>query len=436
MLINTRLEMVAIFLFIASGCAVQKSVVSSNITPNFESASSVEEVRTQIKKLPSEDIWWNVYGEDQAWNFKNLHRFMPTVNVYREGQVRMLKNRPITAIPDQHVDTPIGAMSFKQFLDNKLSTTMSLVVLHQGDVVFEYYPNQKPYEKPIFWSATKALVATLVGILSDRGQIDISLPISYYLPVLNNSDYSAITVRNLLDMATGIDCPEEYFDKKSCYYRYSITIGDGYWDDSSPNSPYEMLASAKPGIETSQGLLYQYTGVNAFLLSWLVEDIMEMPFQDAVTQEIWRKMGAESDASFLAPRYGVPIAHGGLMARSRDFARFGLLFTPSYKKISDEQIISDQMIDRILNDVNPNLTLEANKTSSLPPGFSHSGYLWDAVYNNDDFYRGGWAGQGLLINPTKDLVAVYTGYAIDAQESQPKLLPILRTVLNNVFPIR
>ena len=436
MLINTRLEMVAIFLFIASGCAVQKSVVSSNITPNFESASSVEEVRTQIKKLPSEDIWWNVYGEDQAWNFKNLHRFMPTVNVYREGQVRMLKNRPIPAIPDQHVDTPIGAMSFKQFLDNKLSTTMSLVVLHQGDVVFEYYPNQKPYEKPIFWSATKALVATLVGILSDRGQIDISLPISYYLPVLNNSDYSAITVRNLLDMATGIDCPEEYFDKKSCYYRYSITVGDGYWDDSSPNSPYEMLASAKPGIETSQGLLYQYTGVNAFLLSWLVEDIMEMPFQDAVTQEIWRKMGAESDASFLAPRYGVPIAHGGLMARSRDFARFGLLFTPSYKKISDEQIISDQMIDRILNDVNPNLTLEANKTSSLPPGFSHSGYLWDAVYNNDDFYRGGWAGQGLLINPTKDLVAVYTGYAIDAQESQPKLLPILRTVLNNVFPIR
>ena len=361
---------------------------------------------------------------------------MPTVNVYREGQVRMLKNRPIAAIPDQHVDTPIGAMSFKQFLDNKLSTTMSLVVLHQGDVVFEYYPNQKPYEKPIFWSATKALVATLVGILSDRGQIDISLPISYYLPVLNNSDYSAITVRNLLDMATGIDCPEEYFDKKSCYYRYSITVGDGYWDDSSPNSPYEMLASVKPGIETSQGLLYQYTGVNAFLLSWLVEDIMEMPFQDAVTQEIWRKMGAESDASFLAPRYGVPIAHGGLMARSRDFARFGLLFTPSYKKISDEQIISDQMIDRILNDVNPNLTLEANKTSSLPPGFSHSGYLWDAVYNNDDFYRGGWAGQGLLINPTKDLVAVYTGYAIDAQESQPKLLPILRTVLNNVFPIR
>ena len=64
--------------------------------------------------------------------------------------------------------------------------------------------------------------------------------------MLNDSDYSGITIRNLLDMATGINCPEEYFDKKSCYYQYSITVGDGYWDDSSPNSPYEMLASLKP----------------------------------------------------------------------------------------------------------------------------------------------------------------------------------------------
>ena len=48
MLTNTRLEMLAIFVIIASGCAEQETVVFSNTTPNFESASSVEEVRTQI----------------------------------------------------------------------------------------------------------------------------------------------------------------------------------------------------------------------------------------------------------------------------------------------------------------------------------------------------------------------------------------------------
>ena len=41
MLTNTRLEMLAIFVIIASGCAAHKSVVSSNMTSNFESASSV-----------------------------------------------------------------------------------------------------------------------------------------------------------------------------------------------------------------------------------------------------------------------------------------------------------------------------------------------------------------------------------------------------------
>ena len=416
------------------GCAfTTTNTAPINISP-FESASSVSAVRAQIEKLPTDDIWWNVYGEDQAWNFKNLHRFMPTVNVYREGPVRILKNRPLSAIPNQKVVTPIGAMSFKAFLDNEVSTTMSVVVLHQGDVVFEYYPNQKPYEKPIYWSVTKALVSALVGILADRGDIDLTLPIGYYLPILNESDYALITIRNLLDMASGINCPEEYFDQNSCYYKYSTTVGDGFWDEDSAPSPYDMLASLKPGATAPQGTQYEYTGVNAFLLSWLIEDIMEMPFQDAVTQEIWRKMGAESDASLLAPRYGVPIAHGGLLARARDTARFGLLFTPSYSKISDEQIISERMIDLILNDINSNLTLEANKNSGLPIDFSHSGYLWDAVYTNDDLYRGGWAGQGLLINPTKDLVAVYTGYAIDAEGSQPDLLPILRQVLNSVFP--
>ena len=401
--------------------------------PEFVSSSSVETVRAQIAKLPTDDVWWNVYGEDQAWNFKNLHRFMPTVNVYREGQVRRLAQRPMSDIPNQIVDTPIGSMGFKDFLDSDKSTTMSIVILHEGDVVFEYYPNQQPYEKPIYWSATKALVAALVGILADRGQVDITQPISHYLPRLEDSDYANITVRNLLDMAAGVNCPEEYFDQTSCYYKYSVTIGDGFWTQDSPNSPYDMLASLKPGITAPQGTQYQYSGVNAFILSWLVEDIMNMPFQDAVSKEIWSKMGAESDASILAPRYGVPIAHGGLLARSRDVARFGLLYTPSYTKISDSQIISDRMIDLILNDKNPNLTLKTNKAGQLPPDFSHSGYLWDAVYTNDDFYRGGWAGQGLLINPTKDIVAVYTGYAIDPQESQPDLLPILRQVLNNVF---
>ena len=278
--------MLLAFALLCGGCDSQDDQLALMKAPVFISASSPAEVRNQIAKLPIDDVWWNVYGKDQAWNFKNLHRFMPTVNIYRDGQVRMLTQRPLSAIPNQMVDTPNGIMDFKGFLDSEVSTTMSIVILHKGEVVFEYYPNQEPYEKPIYWSVTKALVAALVGILADRGQVDITLPISYYLPRLKDSDYVDITVRNLLDMPTGVDCPEEYFDQSSCYYQYSVTIGDGYWTQDSPGSPYDMLATLRPGITAPQGTQYQYSGVNAFILSWLVEDIMNMPFQDAVSKEI------------------------------------------------------------------------------------------------------------------------------------------------------
>ncbi|SVD94487.1 uncharacterized protein METZ01_LOCUS447341, partial [marine metagenome] len=73
---------------------------------DFESASTVDKTREQISKLPKDDIWWTVYGEDMGWNFKNLHRMFPTANIYREGQVRPLDYNLSDAISEYKVDTP------------------------------------------------------------------------------------------------------------------------------------------------------------------------------------------------------------------------------------------------------------------------------------------------------------------------------------------
>ncbi|MFT6753826.1 MAG: hypothetical protein ACJA2O_004022, partial [Candidatus Azotimanducaceae bacterium] len=63
----------------------------------------------------------------------------------------------------------------------------------------------------------------------------------------------------------------------------------------------------------------------------------------------------------------------------------------------------------------------------------HNVYQWDKVFKNNDIYKGGWAGQGLLINPDRDLVAVYLGYAKDDVFSQLSVLTRLRQVLNAVY---
>ena len=63
----------------------------------------------------------------------------------------------------------------------------------------------------------------------------------------------------------------------------------------------------------------------------------------------------------------------------------------------------------------------------------HNVYQWDAVYENDDFFKGGWAGQGLLINPTRDIVAVWTGYKKSDAHDAREMRAMVREVLNKVF---
>lgn len=398
----------------------------------FSSTSSVDEVRRQIETLPKDNIWWTVNGRDMAWNNKNLQRIFPTVAVYRDGPVRELPYRLMPEIKSFKVVTPQGPMAFIDFLNSDQSTTMGVVIVHRGKIVFEQYPRQQPYEKPIYWSVTKAFVSTVLAILEDRGQVDVSKPIDYYLPELSESSFRGITVRNILDMAPGVDCPEEYEDHDSCYYQYSMTVGDGFWTEKSPDNPYQYIAGLDVGQFAEQGTSYSYSGVNTFILGWLVEKITGMPFQDALSREIWTRMGAESDAAMLAPRFGVPNTHGGLMARVRDVARFGLLFTPSYPVVSDEKIISDRYIELILNGGNPELLKNARYGAPEDPTIKHNVYQWDLVWSNNDFLKGGWAGQGLLINPERDLVAVWTGYYRE-DGTEVELLPMLRQVLEAVF---
>jgi len=417
-----------IFLVLAS-----LSAMAIEADVGFQSASTVKETRHQLESIKKDDIWWVVNGKDMAWNFKNLHRIFPTVNVYRMGQVRELAYAPMAEVANFSVDIDNKKTSFRDFLDSDQSTTMGIVILHKGRIVFEHYPRMQPYEKPIYWSVTKVFVSTIVAILEDQGLIDVSKPIDSYIPELAKSDFAGIRIRNILDMATGIDCPEEYEDKSSCYYRYSVTVGDGFWNEQSPDNPYEMLSRLKVGHHAKQGMSFSYSGVNTFVLSWLVEKITGMPFQDALTKYIWSRMGAESDASLLAPRFGVPNTHGGLMARLRDVARFVLLFTPSYKLVTAEKIVSDRYLDMIRNGGNPDLLKNARFGSRADASVKHNVYQWDVVFSNNDFFKGGWAGQGLLVNPDRDLVAVYTGYFKDDKYSGTRLFPILRTVLEGVF---
>ena len=406
-----RLLLLPIYLTI-SFCAVA--------TEAKKEISPADYARLQIESLPEEDIWWTKSGETMLWSFKNLHTIFPTVTVHREGEVKLLERETNNHIGAIRVPTKAGIMELSSFLDSDESTAISLLVLHKGKVVYERYPRMKPYEKPVHWSVTKIMVSSLVGILEAEGKIDTEQAIEHYIPELADSDFQGIKIINILDMATGLNCPEEYIDKSACYYVYSAAIGDGYWDERSPDNPYEYVSNLRVGSFAEQGAQYDYSGINTFVLGWLVEKATGLQLHEAVSQMIWSKIGVEADASFFAPRFGVPVMHGGLLARPIDLAKFGLLFTPSYQTVSETPIISKDHIEKLLNGGRPELL-----GKYLPQGAKHNIYQWDMVFEDGTLYKGGWAGQGIMVNPVHDYVFVWNSYFKDKDESETKLTPIM-----------
>ena len=398
--------------------------------PQFEPAAPFAVVQRQHRRLPADDIWWTVNGPDMAWNFKNLHQLFPTVNVYRNGPVAELESAPMAEIADYPIDTPEGLLRFADFIASDQSTTLGVVILHRGRIAFERYPRMQPYEMPVYWSVAKVLPATVIRIMEERGEVDVRQPIEAYIPELSKSSLAGASVRDILDMASGLDCADEYDDRGSCYYRYSMAIGDGFRTEDAPDNPYDFVASLKAGRHAPPGEVFSYSGLNTFVLAWLVEKLTGMPFQDALSKEVWFHIGAESNASYIAPRYGVAVTHGGFLARMRDLARFGLLFTQSYGKVSDRRIISEAHVEFLLNGGNPRLLANAGARA---PGIKHNIHQWDAVHADGTLFKGGWAGQGLVINPVWDLVAVFTGYFKDDAYSEVALQPKLLQVLRGVF---
>lgn len=396
----------------------------------FVSDESQASVMEHHRTIPADEHWWNVRGDQMGWMHRHVDQMFPSTTVYRNGPVSELEYDLMDEIASVQIDTPDGPMPFAWFIQSDHSTTMGVVILHNGKIVFESYPRMHEYEKPTYWSTTKVMAGAVVRLLEERGQIDVSKPIDYYIPALADSVHAGTTVRNVLDMATGVDCAENYENVDSCYYGYSMAIGDNVRTADAADNPYDFLASVEIERTRPQGEKFVYSGATNFLLMWLVEEVTGYPYQDAITKEFWYNIGAENDAGFFAYRYGISVSHGGFFSKMRDLARFGLLYTPSYAVVSDKKVISAEHLDVLFNEGNPELLHNAGNPEANH--ISLNTYAWGVGVESGYISHGGWGGQGLIIHPEKDVVAVFTSYS-KQDYSEVSLQEAVFKVLDETF---
>jgi len=267
------------------------------------------------------------------WSFWHTAEILPAYRVSRgRGPARPLPDSPASA---DLLSIPVPRTAGTQG-DTKSDTvgevladtsTDAYVVLQDGKLVTEWYgPQGAPDRTHALMSISKSIVGCVAAILIDRGQLDADAEITGYVPELAASGYAGATVRNVLDMRTGVRFTEAYADPQSDIDRLGRCLG---WEPGSqhpegePRGLYQFLATLP--AEAPHGGRFLYRSAESDVLGWVCERAAGQPMAALVSELLWAPMGAEHDADLLHDCRGTAVHDGGLCATARDIARFGQL---------------------------------------------------------------------------------------------------------------
>lgn len=261
------------------------------------------------------------------WTVCHIRELMPTTRVSRGLGAPVPAVSALDPAIDKVTFTPLGGgapMTWEAALD--ANYTDGVIVVHEGRVVYERYLGCLDRAgQHAAMSMTKSLTGLLAEILVAEGRLDENALVPSLLPELEDSAFGTATVRQVMDMTTGLEFSEDYADPKADIWAYSAAASPlpkpaGY---TGPNGYYEYLRTVRP--QGRHGEAFGYKTVNSDVLGWLVARASGQSVADLLSDRIWSRMGAEQDAYFTVDGLGTPFAGGGLSAGLRDLARIGQL---------------------------------------------------------------------------------------------------------------
>jgi CubicO group peptidase (beta-lactamase class C family) len=268
---------------------------------------------------------WQDHPYNQ-WSFQHIRELIPTQRISRgPGPWRGLAQRGASPVLDD-INVYRLAGHTSTFAEVIAETwTDAVVVLHDGQIVFEQYLNGMAEETPhLLMSVTKSVVGCIAGILVEQGLLNLDEQASSYVPEIVGSGYDGATVRHLLNMRTGVAFREEYTNHDA-----EVRVMERYmgWrpgeEHDEARGMYFYLT--KLGGDTDHGGQFVYRSADTDMLGWVCERAAGARMADLISLLIWQPMGAEFDAEITCDAVGSAIHDGGMSARARDMARFGQL---------------------------------------------------------------------------------------------------------------
>jgi len=353
-------------------------------------------------------------GDVALFFLLNANNKLFTATIPRSGNVVMLNKRLDASIGGVKVKGEFGELPLSQFLADPRSRAQSVIVIHQGNVVFEEYPGMRDFDSHVWMSVTKTVPALLLGQLAEEGKLDVKRPIDSYLPQLRGSDWAGIPVQDVLDMATGLDnveTQEARLNPRSVIARHNYAANGVPNADGKIESAMDVILASRR--VKAPGQAFDYSSVNTVLLGLLAEAIENKRWTEIFRERVWSKMTGEGDALMNVASDGVAHVEGMMMTRLRDLGRYGMLYTRSWRMAAREKVVPDAYLRRITADARKDIYLKGElgtrmveKYFPASPPMANS-WQWDAIFADGDMYKAGTMGQGLYVSTRKDLVVAW-----------------------------
>jgi 6-aminohexanoate-oligomer exohydrolase len=244
-------------------------------------------------------------------NFVNPHLDSPgwTYVPVPAGDPDPLPPHPLPAAGE--ADLPLSLAEF-----HAETASTALLVLVGGVPVHEWYaPGVGPADLLLGASATKSLLAHLVGIAVRSGALGLDDLVAEHVPELSGGGYARVPVRALLSMTSGVDWVEDHRDPDGPATALIAAFGTG-------GSSRALLR--RVGARAAPGTRFEYCTADSQVLDWVRERATGVRFPAACAR-LWAALGCAADAAIAVDGDGVALAGGGLAATVRDWARIGML---------------------------------------------------------------------------------------------------------------
>lgn len=337
------------------------------------------------------------------WSVCHIRELMPTKAVRRGlGVPRQLERRLDPTI-DRVTFQPLGSDDRMTWEESLFANyTDGVVVLHRGRIVYErYLGGLDEGGQHVAMSMTKSVVGLLAEILISEGALDPDSRVDRIVPELRDSAFGDATVRQVLDMTTGLRYSEDYADPDADVWVYTMAASPlpKPADYDGPRSYFEFLQTVRP--QGAHGEAFGYKTINTDAMGWILARVAGKPLHQLLADRLWSPMGAEQDAYFTVDSIGTPYAGGGLSAGLRDMARLGQLVLDG-GVVNGVRLFPSDVVERIRRGGDQQAFAGAGYATL--PGGSYKGMWWILHNEHGAFAARGVHGQTIYIDPTAEMV--------------------------------